>query len=373
MNAEVIEVVYPPSSNYRDLFGIGDRNVKAVEKRYGVQVVCRDGAIKIMGDRSSAKKAARLLSEMDSLILSGARLEENTVESALDYLENGGGSHPVGLDTVVLHAHERQIRPRSLGQCIYLSAMMENDVVFSIGPAGTGKTFLAVAVAVSALKRNAVRKIVLCRPAVEAGENLGFLPGDLKDKVEPYFRPLYDALQDTLGIEKMNKLQEKGVIEVAPLAYMRGRTLSDAYIILDEAQNTTGRQMKMLLTRFGMNSKMIVTGDVTQVDLPKNEQSGLVEIESILGGIDGVAFVRLTSHDVVRHRLVQDIIRAYNAHESGKNGIMHEDGSYGSGGGRGREKRIIRSHMPENGGDVPINVDDRTHDRAEGGEEHGDG
>ena len=327
MNIEITEYLYPPSSNYQDLFGCGDRNVKAVEERYGVQVVCRDGALKIIGERESVKKAARLITEMDSLIQSGAHLDEHTISSALDYLENGGAECRVGLETVVLstplNGRDRQIRPRSLGQCIYLAAMMENDIVFSIGPAGTGKTFLAVAVAVSALKRNEVKKIVLCRPAVEAGESLGFLPGDLKEKVEPYFRPLYDSLHDTIGPEKMIKLQEKGIIEIAPLAYMRGRTLSDAYIIVDEAQNTTSRQMKMLLTRLGVNSRVVVTGDVTQIDLPKNEQSGLTEIETILGGIEGVAFVKLTSHDVVRHRLVQHIIRAYSAHETRKNGAEH--------------------------------------------------
>lgn len=321
MNSEVTEFVYPPSSNYQDLFGCGDRNVKAVEQRYGVQVVCRDGALKIIGDKMSVKKAAKLINEMDTLIQSGAHIDEHTLTSALEYLENGGTECRVGFDTVVLNASNRQIRPRSLGQCIYLSAMMENDVVFSIGPAGTGKTFLAVALAVSALKNNQVKKLVLCRPAVEAGESLGFLPGDLKDKVEPYFRPLYDSLYDTLGPEKLAKLEERGIIEVAPLAYMRGRTLNDAYIILDEAQNTTTRQMKMLLTRLGINSKLVVTGDITQVDLPHNEPSGLAEIENILGGIEGVAFVRLTSKDVVRHRLVQEIIQAYSEHENRKNGL----------------------------------------------------
>ncbi|MHB9031261.1 MAG: PhoH family protein [Candidatus Latescibacterota bacterium] len=321
LNSEAVEFVYPPSSNYQDLFGSGDRNVKAVEQRYGVQVVCRDGAIKIIGDKTSVRKAAKLINEMDTLIQSGAHIDEHTLTSALEYLENGGTDCRVGFDTVVLNASNRQIRPRSLGQCIYLSAMMENDVVFSIGPAGTGKTFLAVALAVSALKNNQVKKLILCRPAVEAGESLGFLPGDLKDKVEPYFRPLYDSLHDTLGPEKLAKLEEKGIIEVAPLAYMRGRTLNDAYIILDEAQNTTTRQMKMLLTRLGINSKLVVTGDVTQVDLPHNEPSGLAEIENILGGIEGVAFVRLTSKDVVRHRLVQEIIQAYSEHEARRNGL----------------------------------------------------
>ena len=313
-----MELVYPSSSSYQDLFGCGDRNVRAVEERYGVQVVFRDGVVKIMGDKMSAKKAARIINEMDELISSGTHIDEHTLSSALDYLEDGGAKVPVRLDTIILNAKGRQIRPRSLGQCIYLTAMIENDIVFSIGPAGTGKTLLAVAFAVSALKNKAIQKIILCRPAVEAGESLGYLPGDLKDKVEPYFRPLYDALYDTLGFEKLMKLMESGVVEIAPLAYMRGRTLANAFIILDEAQNTTSKQMKMILTRLGYGSKMVITGDVTQVDLPKNEPSGLKEIESILTGIEKVSFVRLTSRDVVRHRLVQDIINAYQIHETSK-------------------------------------------------------
>jgi len=308
--------VYPSSSNYLDLFGCGDSNVKAVENRYGVQVVCRDGAVKIIGEKIAAKKAARIINEMDALISSGTYFDEHTLSSALDYLESGGPAGPVGFETVILNAKGRQIRPRSLGQCLYLNAMMENDIVFSIGPAGTGKTYLAVAMAVSALKSRAVQKIILCRPAVEAGESLGFLPGDLRDKVEPYFRPLYDALIDTLGFEKLQKLQDQDIVEVAPLAYMRGRTLANAYIILDEAQNTTTRQMKMILTRLGVNSKMVVTGDVTQIDLPYNDHSGLVVIQSILTGIEGVAFIKLTSRDVVRHKLVQNIIKAYSNHEA---------------------------------------------------------
>ena len=316
MSTETTELIYPSSSNYLDLFGCGDRNVRAVEDRYGVQVVCRNGAVKVTGDKISARKAAKIIKEMDALISSGTQIDEHTLSSALDYLENGGSTGQVGFDTVIFNAKGRQIRPRSLGQCFYLTAMMENDIVFSIGPAGTGKTYLAVAMAVSALKNRAVQKIILCRPAVEAGESLGYLPGDLKDKVEPYFRPLYDALIDTLGFEKLQKLQDQGVVEVAPLAYMRGRTLANAYIILDEAQNTTSRQLKMLLTRLGFNSKMVVTGDVTQIDLPENNPSGLTEIESILVGIKGVAFITLSSRDVVRHRLVQDIIKAYSQHES---------------------------------------------------------
>lgn len=316
MSDETVEVVYPPSSNYPELFGCGDRNVRAVEERFGVQVVCRNGAVKIIGESVAVKRAAKILHEMDDLISSGAHIDEHTLSSALDYLENGGSSTTIGFETIILNAHGRRIKPRSLGQCLYFAAMMENDLVFSIGPAGTGKTYLAVAVAVSALKNKSVQKIILCRPAVEAGESLGYLPGDLKDKVEPYFRPLYDALHDTLGPEKLAKFEELGIVEVAPLAYMRGRTLSDAYIILDEAQNTTSKQMKMLLTRLGNGSKVVVTGDITQIDLPHHEPSGLVEIESILSGVEGVSFVRLTSRDVVRHRLVQEIIRAYGEHEA---------------------------------------------------------
>ena len=320
MSAETYELVYPSRSNYQDIFGSGDRNVRAVEERYGVNVVCREGGIKIIGEKASAKKAARIISEMDELIASGTYIDEHTLSSALDYLENGGSKSSVELDTVILNAKGRQIKPRSLGQCLYLAAMMENEIVFSIGPAGTGKTFLAVALAVSALKSKSVQKIILCRPAVEAGESLGYLPGDLKDKVEPYFRPLYDALFDTLGAEKLEKLQQRGIVEVAPLAYMRGRTLANAFIILDEAQNTTSRQMKMILTRLGYGSKMVITGDVTQIDLPVNEQPGLKEIESILTDIESVAFIRLSSRDVVRHRLVQDIINAYVNHEAHKSG-----------------------------------------------------
>ncbi len=328
LNNETVEILSPAVSNYRDIFGTGDRNVRMIEERYGVQVVVRDGEIKVMGEKNAVKKAATVIKEMDVLISSGTYIDEHTLSSALDYLENGGCQGKVGLDTIVLNAKGRPIKPRSLGQCLYVSAMIDNDIVFSIGPAGTGKTFLAVAFAVSALKNKAVEKIILCRPAVEAGESLGFLPGDFLDKVDPYFRPLYDALNVTLGAEKVTKLQEKGIVEVAPLAYMRGRTLTNAYIILDEAQNTTARQMKMLLTRLGVNSKVIITGDVTQIDLPNNESSGLKHVRSVLSGIKGVAFVHLTNRDVVRHKLVQKIIKAYDDHESGLNGSGNGEREY---------------------------------------------
>ncbi|MFC1540984.1 PhoH family protein [Candidatus Latescibacterota bacterium] len=320
LSDDKVEILHPSNSNYREIFGIGDRNIRMIEERYGVQVVYRDGAVKVIGEKDAVKMASTVIKEMDVLIASGTHIDEHMLSSALDYLENGGTDGNVGLDTIVLNAKGHPIKPRSLGQCFYVSAMIENDIVFSIGPAGTGKTFLAVAVAVAALKNKTVEKIILCRPAVEAGESLGFLPGDLLDKVDPYFRPLYDSLNITLGAEKLAKLQEKGIVEIAPLAYMRGRTLTNAYIILDEAQNTTARQMKMLLTRLGVNSKVIITGDITQIDLPNNERSGLKHVSSVLSGINGVAFVYLTNRDVVRHKLVRQIIKAYDEHESKSNG-----------------------------------------------------
>ncbi len=318
MSSDSVETLYPSSSNYLDIFGCGDRNIRMVEDRYGVQIVCRDGAVKVIGDKSATKKAVKIIKEIDLLISSGTHIDEHILSSALDYLEKGGSGSKIGLDTVILNAKGQQIRPRSLGQCLYVAAMMENDIVFCIGPAGTGKTFLAVAIAVSALQNKTVEKIILCRPAVEAGENLGFLPGDLLEKVDPYFRPLYDSLHETLGFEKLARLQEKGMVEIAPLAYMRGRTLANSYIILDEAQNTTKRQMKMLLTRLGVYSKVIVTGDITQIDLPNNEQSGLKQVESIFSGIESVAFIYLTDRDVVRHKLVRQIIKAYDVYEAKK-------------------------------------------------------
>ena len=318
MESDTFEIVYPAKSDYQDIFGSNDKNIQVIQSRYGVSILCRDGGIKVIGEKNAVRKAAKIIGEIDTLISSGTHLDEHTLSSALDYIENGGSGSEVGLNTVVLNAKGKQIKPRSLGQCLYLKAIMENEVVFSIGPAGTGKTYLAVALAVAALQARTVHKIILCRPAVEAGESLGFLPGDLQDKVEPYFRPLYDALFDTLGPEKLAKLQERGVVEIAPLAFMRGRTLANSFIILDEAQNTTALQMKMILTRLGYGSKMVITGDATQVDIPKSEQPGLSKIEDILTQIKGVSFVKLTTRDVVRHRLVQDIINAYEKHEARK-------------------------------------------------------
>ncbi len=303
-----------------ELFGRLDGNISRIQKEYNVSVVSRDGVIKIIGDEnniSEAEKAVRILIKMSS---GGRTLSEQTVryvtsmasDGAIEQLEELKG------DGICLTASGKILRARTVGQKHYVDAIKENTIVLGIGPAGTGKTYLAVAMAVKAFREHKVRKIILTRPAVEAGEKLGFLPGDLQDKVDPYLRPLYDALFDMFGAENFARYMEKGIIEVAPLAYMRGRTLDDAFIILDEAQNTTSEQIKMFLTRLGNESRMVITGDITQIDLPDTRKSGLVEAVKVLGGIDGIAIHRFTDKDVVRHRLVQDIIKAYEKYNEGR-------------------------------------------------------
>lgn len=303
-----------------ELFGRLDGNISRIQKEYNVSVVSRDGVIKIIGDEnniSEAEKAVRILIKMSS---GGLTLSEQTVryvtsmasDGAIEQLEELKG------DGICLTASGKILRARTVGQKHYIDAIKENIIVLGIGPAGTGKTYLAVAMAVKAFREHKVRKIILTRPAVEAGEKLGFLPGDLQDKVDPYLRPLYDALFDMFGAENFARYMEKGIIEVAPLAYMRGRTLDDAFIILDEAQNTTSEQIKMFLTRLGNESRMVITGDITQIDLPDTRKSGLVEAMKVLGGIDGIAIHRFTDKDVVRHRLVQDIIKAYEKYNEGR-------------------------------------------------------
>ena len=295
------------------LYGSHDAHLVAIERKFGVKVVARGEEITLEGDRRNVGKAADLLRELVILIERGSGFDEADFRSVLDYAEIGlrSDAKEVG---VVLSAQKRIIRPKSLGQSIYVDAIRRHDLVFGIGPAGTGKTYLAVAMAVAALKDREVSKIVLTRPAVEAGESLGFLPGDPSEKVEPYLRPLYDALNDMMPPERLQRLSEQKTIEVIPLAYMRGRTLGNAFVILDEAQNTTPMQMKMFLTRLGINSKAVITGDITQVDLPENWTSGLVQIQDILSDVEGVRFVYLTERDVVRHRLVKEIIKAYDAY-----------------------------------------------------------
>jgi phosphate starvation-inducible PhoH-like protein len=295
------------------LYGSHDANLVAIEGKFGIKVVARGEKITLEGDREAVGKAADLLRELVMLIKRGSGFDEADFRLALDYAAAGTPSD-IAKAHIVLSAKKRIIRPKSLGQSLYVDAIRRHDIVFGIGPAGTGKTYLSVAMAVATLKEGEVSKIVLTRPAVEAGESLGFLPGDPNEKVEPYLRPLYDALNDMMPPERIQRLSEQKLIEVVPLAYMRGRTLGNAFVILDEAQNTTPMQMKMFLTRLGVHSKAVITGDVTQADLPGNSTSGLVQIQDILSNVEGVRFIYLTERDVVRHRLVKEIIKAYDAY-----------------------------------------------------------
>jgi phosphate starvation-inducible PhoH-like protein len=297
------------------LFGPGDTNLKILEKTLGVSIVTRGGTVNVSAEQEAdANRVEEVLNALLRLIRRGVTVTERDVVYALKMAQAGQMKQFQGLyhTEITTNAKGRPVRAKTIGQQNYVEAMKTHDMVFAIGPAGTGKTYLAVVMAVTALKAGKVKRLVLTRPAVEAGENLGFLPGDLKEKVDPYLRPLYDALHDILGTEHTLRLLERGTIEIAPLAYMRGRTLEDAYAILDEAQNTTQEQMKMFLTRLGFGSKMIITGDVTQVDLPKGKISGLKTARNLLKNVDGIAFVDLQSTDVVRHPLVQKIIEAYD-------------------------------------------------------------
>lgn len=303
------------------LFGNFDENIKYIENEYNVRVCVHSDEIKIKGDDESVEGAKRAIDGLLALINKGETLNEQNIRYVISLVRDNDETKINGLlDTncVCITAKGRPIKAKTLGQKKYVEAIGNNTVTIGFGPAGTGKTYLAVAMAVAAFREKRVNRIVLTRPAVEAGEKLGFLPGDLEQKVHPYLRPLYDALFDMLGAENFQKCQERGSIEVAPLAYMRGRTLDDSFIILDEAQNTTSEQMKMFLTRLGFNSKAVVTGDVTQIDLPSGKKSGLREVVSVLKNIDDIAIVKLTDRDVVRHRLVQEIIRAYEKHNLSK-------------------------------------------------------
>ena len=295
------------------IFGNCDQNIHLLEKEFHVTAVCRGSVLRFTGAEADVDAAAHAVDGMVTLMENHTPLEEQTVRYCISLARGGEEKRLRELtdDFVAVTAKGRPIHPKTLGQKEYLAAIRSHAITFGVGPAGTGKTYLAVAMAVKAFKSKDVSRIILTRPAVEAGEKLGFLPGDLQNKVDPYLRPLYDGLFDLLGAETFQKLVEKQAIEVAPLAYMRGRTLDDAFIILDEAQNTTPEQMKMFLTRMGVGSKVVVTGDVTQVDLPEKTRSGLVDALHILKGIDGIAQVYLTEKDVVRHRLVQQIVKAY--------------------------------------------------------------
>lgn len=296
-----------------NLFGNFDENIRLIEKTFDVAVINRGAEIKVGGEPEMVDKAVRVINNLLVMAHGGTAIGEQEVRYVMSQIEEGNDEElkDLGQDCVCITSRGTPIRAKTLGQKKYVTAIEKNSIVFGIGPAGTGKTYLAVAMAVKAFKNKEVNKIILTRPAVEAGESLGFLPGDMQDKVDPYLRPLYDALGDMLGGEAFHKNIERGLIEVAPLAYMRGRTLDDAFIILDEAQNTTPEQMKMFLTRMGFSSKIVVTGDITQIDLPRDKKSGLRDAEIVLKNVEGIEFMYLSEMDVVRHPLVQKIVKAY--------------------------------------------------------------
>ena len=298
------------------IFGDFDSNITILQKEYGVSIFSRDGKIKISGQDDRTECAKRAILSLVELLDKGETITDQSVRYVISLVNEGTESQvaAIGGDTVCVTFTGKPVKAKTLGQKKYIESIKKNTIVFGIGPAGTGKTYLAVAQAVRALKNHEVTRIILTRPAVEAGEKLGFLPGDLQNKVDPYLRPLYDALFDMMGAESYQRNLERNVIEVAPLAYMRGRTLDESFIILDEAQNTTPEQMKMFLTRLGFNSKMVITGDVTQIDLPDSKHSGLVEATKILKNVDDIGIVRFSEKDVVRHKLVQDIVKAYEGY-----------------------------------------------------------
>jgi len=307
------------------LFGFQDVHLRKLQQHFQVKIVPRNGQIQLTGSEEMLNAVEKVLKEMIQMVNREQVISEKDLRTLIDVVVvNGSAPAPASTnhhepDSVILYKKDGFVKPKSPGQQKFYRSATENDIVFVIGPAGTGKTFLAVAIAIAALRDRLVSRIVLTRPAVEAGESLGFLPGDLREKIEPYLRPLYDALHDMIPADKLKKYVDSQIIEIVPLAYMRGRTLNNAFVILDEAQNTSFNQMKMFLTRLGINSKAIITGDVTQIDLPDSQDSGLLQIQSILTDIEGIDFVYLSDHDVVRHRLVREIIKAYNSYENKQN------------------------------------------------------
>ncbi len=318
MEQHEIKLSFDKSYNLPMLFGQMDRNLEMIKSIFKVDLLIRGNDLKIIGQKNDAEVVARFVQELFSDLSDKGRISNQKFHYMLKYYADGNQER-LGQylnEVITVTSSGKLIKPKTIGQKIYIDSIRKNDIVFGIGPAGTGKTYLAVAMAVDAFRKKEVERIILTRPAVEAGEKLGFLPGDLQDKVDPYLRPLYDGLFDVMGAENYLKNVERGLIEVAPLAYMRGRTIDSAFIILDEAQNTTKEQMKMFLTRLGYGSKSVVTGDVTQIDLPSGKHSGLKQVEGILNNIPGISFNYFDKKDVVRHRLVQDIIRAYEEHEN---------------------------------------------------------
>lgn len=311
-NGVTKELNFEDNGVLKQLYGEHNQNLKEIENVFGVKIYSRGGKLSLIGKAEEVESAEKFLNEIFRLISKGYSLDPGDIELAARVVtEDKTPLEDIFLDTVCISTRKKVIAPKSLAQKLYIEAIRRHDIVFSIGPAGTGKTYLAMAMAVSAFVNREVNRIILTRPAVEAGEKLGFLPGDLYQKIDPYLRPLFDALYEMMDFEKAARLIEKGAIEIAPLAFMRGRTLNDAFVVLDEAQNTTAMQMKMFLTRLGFSSKAVITGDVTQVDLSVGEKSGLLEAESLLRGIEGIAFTYFSKRDVVRHPLVKRIIEAY--------------------------------------------------------------
>ena len=298
------------------IFGIREENIPIFKEELGVEIYAHGGEVVITGDPEKVSLARLTLEKLNEIVLRGETVDRTRIRYAIELAAEGKADRigEIMRDVIAITYRGRQVKCKTLGQKQYVDAIKNNTCTFSVGPAGTGKTYLAIAMAVVALKNKEIERIILTRPAVEAGEKLGFLPGDLAQKVDPYLRPLYDALHEMMGVDAYQRLLEQGAVEVAPLAYMRGRTLNDAFIILDEAQNTTSEQMKMFLTRMGMGSKMVITGDVTQIDLPAGKRSGLVEALEVLRDVNDIGIVQLTHRDVVRHELVQAIVRAYEKH-----------------------------------------------------------
>ncbi len=307
----------PSSDQYMAIFGLKDENMDLLKQELGVEIFAHGSEITITGDEDKAELCKEVVERLLEIVQRGDPIDRTRIRYAIELAAEGNADRigEIMRDVIAITYRGRQVKCKTIGQKHYVDAIKKNTCTFGIGPAGTGKTYLAVALAVVALKNKEIEKIILTRPAVEAGEKLGFLPGDLAQKVDPYLRPLYDAINDMMGTEAYQKLLERGAVEVAPLAYMRGRTLNDAFIILDEAQNTTSEQMKMFLTRMGMGSRMVITGDVTQIDLPMGKKSGLVEALEVLKGVDDIGIVQLTHKDVVRHELVQAIVKAYEKHD----------------------------------------------------------
>jgi phosphate starvation-inducible PhoH-like protein len=315
---EELELSFTNARVFQDLLGHHDEHIKAIEGTLGVRIGVSGTSLHVSGERLARELAGRVLGQLYGVVEKGYPVYSSDVDYAVRILsrDRTANLRDIFLDTIYISSNKRIITPKSAAQKQYIEAIRNFDIVFGIGPAGTGKTYLAMAMAVAELMKNNFARIILTRPAVEAGEKLGFLPGDLAEKVNPYLRPLYDALHDMVDFERAQKMLERGVIEVAPLAFMRGRTLNDSFVILDEAQNTTGEQMKMFLTRLGYGSKAVITGDVTQIDLPAGRPSGLKQAQVILKNIEGIRFCGFTERDVVRHRLVQEIITAYDRHET---------------------------------------------------------